>query len=198
MLTYLIKNLLPFVTEEENIVHVDKEAQSFEDRNTKYDQELPIESKHTAKDDNICHFLQINVQRDCYHLNLYKTAKLHDQGKIEYHNVRKLKSTTFEFDAIGKMMKRLRQYTHDEQQKYHCISSELHRLDTKIYENDLRYGLKNYVKNILRFDSNIHTQSICISNCCTIAITSHTFLEKLLKPILRELVETMSMFIIQA
>ncbi|KAG2229767.1 hypothetical protein INT48_004771 [Thamnidium elegans] len=146
MLTYLIKNLLPFVTEEENIVHVDKEAQSFEDRNTKYDQELPIESKHTAKDDNICHFLQINVQRDCYHLNLYKTAKLHDQGKIEYHNVRKLKSTTFEFDAIGKMMKRLRQYTHDEQQKYHCISSELHRLDTKIYENDLRYGLKNYVK----------------------------------------------------
>ncbi|GAA5801407.1 hypothetical protein HPULCUR_006853 [Helicostylum pulchrum] len=151
ILACLFKKLNPFVTKKKNIIHVDKQAQSHEDEDSE-NYGLPVKSKDTIADDSAhanC-FLQMNIQRDCFHLNLYETTNISDQNQIKHQNVRKLRSTTFEFDVAGTMVKRLRQYTRDKPENHVCNSSELHRQDTRKYDNDLSYGLIYYVKVISR------------------------------------------------
>ncbi|KAG2229760.1 hypothetical protein INT48_004764 [Thamnidium elegans] len=199
ILACLFKKLEQFVLEKKNIIHVDEQAQSHQDEDNK-NSGLPVRSKDIVKDYSAYanRFIQINIQRDCFHLSLYETTNISDQNQIEHQNVRKLRSTTFEFDVVGKMVKRLSQYTRDKPENHVCSSSELHRQDTRKYDNDLNYGVIYYVKSILSFCSNTDRQTISISSCCTIEITPHSFLNKILNPTIKELVETMNMSIIQA
>lgn len=166
ILACLFKKLNPFVTKKENIIHVDKQAQPHQEEDSN-NYGLPVKSNDTLTDESAYtnRFLQISIQRDCFHLSLYETTNINDQNQNKHQNVRKLRSTTFEFDIAGTMVKRLRQYTYDRPDNCFCSLSKSHRRDTREYDNELSNGLAYYVKvRELRFLEEEKRSSTLIDN----------------------------------
>lgn len=109
----------------------------------------PIVNTRTREDvskDYINHFLQINIQRDCFHLNLHEATSISGENERTYQNVRKLRSATFEFDLISALVKQLYNYIYRKPNKYSCKKKVIHRRHTQNYDDTLRKGLLYYIK----------------------------------------------------
>ncbi|KAI7895644.1 uncharacterized protein EV154DRAFT_494467 [Mucor mucedo] len=146
----------------------------------------------------IYHFLQIIVQRNCFHLNLHETTSISGDNERTYQNVRKLRSSTFEFDFNSALIKQVYDYIRQKPRNYFCQKKASHRRRTQKYDNALTKGLLYFIKNNLTLEKNKATEPIYIDDCCTIQIEPHDCLVSILKPALIELLETTIMHMIQS
>lgn len=116
-------------------------------------QDLQIESSYrpvvrvreNIDKDYIKHFLQINIQRDCFHLNLHEATSISGDNERTYQNVRKLRTSTFEFDLISALVKHLYNYVCQNPHNYTC-QTPAHKRRTQKYDDALRKGLLYYLK----------------------------------------------------
>lgn len=92
------------------------------------------------------HFLQIQILRDCVYLTFHEATTI--SGKIHCNanrNIRKLRSTTVEFDFVSSLFNRLQQYCYT-QMKSDSSSCKDHDKYSEDYEEGLLKGLLNYAK----------------------------------------------------
>lgn len=97
------------------------------------------------------HFLQINMYHDTCHLSLYESTKISgtdmeaedDKDTGLFRNVRSMRSATFDFDFISKIVSNLNNYISANV----CIKcSGSHNTYNPTYYAELRRGFLNYIK----------------------------------------------------
>lgn len=92
------------------------------------------------------HFLQIQILRDCVYLTLHEAATINQKTTVNANrNIRRLRSTTVEFNFIATLLNFLQQYRSTQDKKYIIVCKD-HDMDSEDYEEHLLQGLLNYVK----------------------------------------------------
>lgn len=105
-----------------------------------------VQTRENIDKDYVYHFLQINVQRDCFHLNLHEATSISGNNDRIYQNVRKLRSSTFEFDFNSALVKQVYNYISQKPNSYLCQKKASHKKRTQKYDNALKKGLLNFIK----------------------------------------------------
>ncbi|GAA5796135.1 hypothetical protein HPULCUR_001504 [Helicostylum pulchrum] len=154
-----------------------------------------IEKEHfSSTTADMSHVLLVNMYHDICSLSLMEHTKI--CGKNIYYkdkqdtglfrNVRSVRSATFDFNFINRIVSYLNRYV----SKNNCIvCSESHDVYTPTYYAELERGFLDYIKTKLNFCNYTEFQKIPItdSGCCIASIKVYDLLEYIFLPAVRDL-----------
>ncbi|KAI9261965.1 hypothetical protein EDC94DRAFT_609376, partial [Helicostylum pulchrum] len=150
------------------------------------------------------HVLQINMYHDICSLSLMEHTKISgndidstdEKNTGVFRNVRSVRSATFDFDFISRIVSYLNSYvsTND------CIKCNgSHGTYSPTYYAELKKGFLNYIKTKLNFNNNDETQIIPITDaeCCTASIKVYDLLEHIFRPAVKDFASEINRFATQ-
>ncbi|KAG2236128.1 hypothetical protein INT48_006144 [Thamnidium elegans] len=160
------------------------------------------------KDANANHILQINMYNSICNLSLMEHTKLsgtdidskytNEDNQIKlFRNVRSVRSATFDFDFIGRIVSNLNNYISTNT----CIEcNKGHETYNPTYYAELRRGFLEYIKTSLNFDNNDETQDIPTTDtgCCIASIKVYDLLEYVFRPAAKDFASEINRFATQA
>ncbi|GAA5809043.1 hypothetical protein MFLAVUS_002446 [Mucor flavus] len=148
--------------------------------------------------------LIVNMYHDICSLSLMEHTKISgtnidskpEQDTGLFRNVRSVRSATFDFDFIGRIVSYLNSYvsTND------CITCNgSHPTYNPTYYAELKRGFLNYIKTDLNLNNNDETQDIPITDakCCTASIKVYDLLEHIFRPAVKDFASEINRFATQ-
>lgn len=149
------------------------------------------------------HFMQIQILRDCVYLTFHEATTI--SGKIHCNanrNIRKLRSTTVEFDFVSFLFDRLQHFCYT-QLKREDSSCKNHDRYSEAYEEGLLKGLLDYAKYHLNLEDNTDFEGKSnqihhpFGACCSFKLSPHDFISRILKPTIKSVTEEIYAHILQ-
>ncbi|KAI8090644.1 hypothetical protein BDF21DRAFT_194701 [Thamnidium elegans] len=150
------------------------------------------------------HVLLINMYHDICNLSLMEHTKISgtdidstdEKDTGVFRNVRSVRSATFDFNFIGRIVSYLNSYvsTND------CIKcTGSHGTYSPTYYAELKRGFLNHIKTKLNFNNNDETQDIPITDakCCIASIKVYDLLEHIFRPAVKDFASEINRFATQ-
>ncbi|GAA5809045.1 hypothetical protein MFLAVUS_002448 [Mucor flavus] len=156
--------------------------------------------------DNTNHILQVNMYNGICNLSLMEHTRISgtdidskdtDKDKTKlFRNVRSVRSATFDFDFIGRIVSKFNNYisTND------CIEcTKSHGTYSPTYYAELRRGILEHIKTTLNFENNDETQNIPITDagCCISSVKVYDLLEYVFRPAAKDFASEINRFATQ-
>ncbi|KAI9261963.1 hypothetical protein EDC94DRAFT_694350 [Helicostylum pulchrum] len=160
------------------------------------------------KNANTSHVLQINIYNGVCNLSLMEHTKISgtdidskdtDENKNKtklFRNVRSVRSATFDFDFIGRLVSKLNNYISTNT----CVEcTKSHGTYSPTYYAELRRGFLEHIKTTLNFDNNDETQKISTTDagCCIASIKVYDLLEYVFRPAAKDFASEINRFATQ-
>ncbi|GAA5801272.1 hypothetical protein HPULCUR_006718 [Helicostylum pulchrum] len=160
------------------------------------------------KNANTSHVLQINIYNGVCNLSLMEHTKIsgtdidskdtdENRNKTKlFRNVRSVRSATFDFDFIGRIVSKLNNYISTNT----CVEcTKSHGTYSPTYYAELRRGFLEHIKTTLNFDNNDETQKISTTDagCCIASIKVYDLLEYVFRPAAKDFASEINRFATQ-